>query len=112
MDDRQLAEAENRLDKRLPTSVQSLYVAVDGVFDAIGQWWVVWPLDRLVTDNLSAWRDGALDESLLAFGDDGTGDQFCVRVDDGTRVVRWSCIDRAVVEHMTFDEFESEWLSA
>jgi hypothetical protein len=109
-DEGQLAAAENRLGKRLPASVRSLYVAVDGVFDADGQWWVVWPLDRLVTDNLSARRDGTLDDQLLAFGDDGTGDPFCVRLDDGARVARWSCIDRAVVEDMTFEEFESEWL--
>jgi cell wall assembly regulator SMI1 len=111
-DEDQLADAENRLGKRLPASVRSLYVAVDRAFDGDGQWWVVWRLDRLVIDNLSAWRDGRLDDSLLAFGDDGTGDPFCVQLDDDAHVVRWSFIDRAVVEDMTFDEFKSEWLPA
>ena len=111
-DEGRLAEAESRLGNRLPASVRSLYVERDGVFSAPGQWWVVWPLDRLVTDNLIARSEGTLDDSLLAFGDDGTGDRFCVRFDDDTRVVRWSSIDRAVVEDMTFDEFESEWLPA
>lgn len=61
---------------------------------------------------LRGWSDSALDDSLVAFGDDGTGGPFCVRPGDGGRVCRWSFIDGAIVEDMSFGEFEAEWLSA
>ena len=110
-DESQLADAEARLGVALPSSLRSLYLTDDGRFRADGEWWVVWPLSRLVDDNLCAWHDGSLDESLVAFGDDGAGDPFCMRVRDDGRVARWSIIDSAVVAEMSFDMFESDWLS-
>ena len=53
-------------------------------------------LDRPVEDNLRAWQDGALDVTLMAFGDDGAGDPFCVRLGGRSgEIVRWNYIDRA-----------------
>lgn len=66
---------------RSPLSLRSLYLAADGTFRANGEWWVVWPLSRLVDENLTAWHDGTLEGSLLAFGDDGAGDL--------TEIQRW-----------------------
>jgi hypothetical protein len=75
-------------------------------------WWVVWPLERVIADNEDAWREKRLPASLLAFGDDGTGNPFCAALDDAQdEVLRWSWIDgdvEAVVGSMA--EFMREWV--
>jgi hypothetical protein len=110
--ERQLDEARNRLGVELPTVLREMYRANDGRFRSDGEWWVVWPLDRLVDDNLRAWRDGSLERSLIAFGDDGTGDPFCLRVNgQSDLVVHWSFIDAAVAGEMTLVDFHLEWLA-
>ena len=105
----QLAVAEAQLSVRLPQSLRILFLRGDGRFRLDGQWWVVWPLDRVVSDSRAAWGDGNLDRRLLAFGDDGTGNPFCVRL-DGDEVVRWSWIDGGVERvEGSMDEFVAEW---
>ncbi len=94
----------------LPSALRAIYGDGDGRFNAGGQWWVVWPLERLVADTLRAWGDGALDRTLVAFGDDGTGDPFCVYGAVDSPVIRWSVISSEVVGESSFDEFEVEWL--
>ncbi|HEV2068946.1 MAG TPA: SMI1/KNR4 family protein [Acidimicrobiales bacterium] len=108
-DDDFLNAAEERLSVVLPLEVRRLYRLGDGRYRRDGEWWVVWPLDRLVADNSKAWSRGTLPRSLLAIGDDGTGNPFCVRLDNET-VVRWSWIDQTV-ESMegTLDQFLGEW---
>jgi hypothetical protein len=65
----------------------------DRRFNERGQWWVVWQLDRLVSENRDAWTRG-LPETLVAFGDDGTGDPFCVEIAlPSSEVLRWNWID-------------------
>jgi hypothetical protein len=62
-----LREAERRLGHPLPSALDLLYLTADGMFDVAGQWWVVWPIKRVVDDSLVAWRSG-LDHTLLALG--------------------------------------------
>ncbi|MFN8019886.1 MAG: SMI1/KNR4 family protein [Acidimicrobiales bacterium] len=111
-DDRQLADAEARLNVTLPGALKAMYLAADGRFNVDGQWWVVWPLERLVADTLQRWSEGMLDLSLVAFGDDGTGDPFCVDSGGESPVVRWSVIDAEIEEELSFDRFAIEWLKS
>jgi hypothetical protein len=105
--------AETRLGVTFPPAIKALYADSDGRWRQDGQWWVVWPLDRVIADNDVAWREDRLPRDLLAFGDDGTGNPFCVRLsDDGDRVLRWSWIDADVeTDEGDMDRFLSEWLA-
>lgn len=107
-----ISEAEAVLGVSLPEPVRTLYLTSDGWYSHQGQWDVVWPLSRVVDDNLAAWARG-LPRNLLAFGDDGTGDPFCVDLDDPTdAVVRWNWIDHDIeVREGSMTEFRNTWLS-
>jgi cell wall assembly regulator SMI1 len=90
-----IADVEQQLGVTLPDRLRRMYERHDGHFDERGQWWVLWPLGRLAEENLDAWQRG-LPATLLAFGDDGTGNPFCLTLGDGApEVVRWSWIDEA-----------------
>ncbi|MEU7576711.1 SMI1/KNR4 family protein [Streptomyces sp. NPDC041068] len=75
------ADAEQRLGCGLPSALVGLLAETDGV---VGHYGVdtVWPLERLVEDNLRFWSDPTLAGlympfgPLLFFGDNGGGDQF------------------------------------
>ncbi|MFD8263861.1 SMI1/KNR4 family protein [Streptomyces griseoluteus] len=81
VDSAALAEAEQRLGCSLPTELTSLLRETDGI---VGPYAVdtVWPLSRIVTDNLRFRSDSSFTnlympfEALLFFGDNGGGDQF------------------------------------
>jgi Cysteine-rich CPCC/SMI1 / KNR4 family (SUKH-1) len=107
-----LASIERELSVPLPTALRSLYETSDGRFGEEGEWWVVWPLDRLVAENKNAWRQG-LPTTLIAFGDDGTGNPFCVEVGGtSSEVLRWNWIDLAIERSEgSMDEFIAEWCS-
>lgn len=74
---------------------------------------MVWPLARVVEDNQHAWGAGTLPRDLLAFGDDGTGNPFCLSLSSpADEVLRWNWIDREVeVQEGTLQEFIREWLA-
>lgn len=110
-DERQLADAERRLRARLPDALRAIYRAADGRFDHAGQWWVVWPLERVIDNTLRAWGDGSLDRTLIAFGDDGTGDPFCVHNAAESPVIRWSIVGSEVQEVLSFNKFVADWLN-
>jgi hypothetical protein len=74
-----ISEAERVIGLRFPGELRSLYLASDGVFDTGGQWWVIWPLAMLAAENTSRRQAGVLPAGLIAFGDDGTGNPFCMR---------------------------------
>ena len=96
------------MGRALPPVLRRLYAAADGLFDDSGEWWIVWPVDRVASDNMRAWSAGELASDLLAFGDDGTGNPFCIQHED--RVVHWSWIDGAVALVIgDFDTFLVEW---
>jgi SMI1/KNR4 family protein SUKH-1 len=85
-------EVEAALGTLLPNPLVSLYRANDGVFDLHGQWWLIWPVARMV--EAKAWLtefDGYLDR-WIPFGDDGTGDPFCFHREDEA-ITRLSMID-------------------
>jgi hypothetical protein len=106
--------AEGRLEISLPAPVRRLLLDSDGRFDVEDQWWVAWPLDRIVQDNLAAWSQRGLPRSLVAIVDDGTVDPFCLDLtaaDD--RVVRWSWNESAVAEdERSWEQYSRAWLSA
>jgi hypothetical protein len=53
-----------------------------------------------------------LPRTLLAFGDDGTGNPFCTPADGHDEVLRWSLIDGDVeYSEGTMDAFRTRWLS-
>jgi cell wall assembly regulator SMI1 len=105
-----LASIEAEVGVPLPAALRSLYETSDGQFSEEGQWWVVWPLDRLIMENKDAWRKG-LPTALVAFGDDGTGNPFCVEVGDASsEVLRWNWIDLAVERSEgSVAEFTAQW---
>ncbi|WIN00123.1 SMI1/KNR4 family protein [Actinoplanes oblitus] len=85
-----LARVETSLKAALPAELRALYLVSNGVFNEAGQWFVVWPLAEVIERNQSSW-DGWEKQSvdrrqLLGFGDDGTGDPFCVPRDGSTGV--------------------------
>jgi SMI1 / KNR4 family (SUKH-1) len=91
-----LASIEGELGVPLPAALRPLYETSDGRFSEEGQWWVVWPVDRLTMEHKKASRKG-LPTTLVAFGDDGTDNPFCVDVGDASsEVLRWNWIDLAV----------------
>ena len=104
--------AEGRLSVSFPARLRRLYEESDGRFSEAGQWWVVWPLDRLVNDNQRSWSDGTLTRRLLAFGDDGTGNPFCVALNsDADEVLRWNWLDQEVqVNDGGMSQFLHAWL--
>jgi hypothetical protein len=105
-----LRVAEQAVGTRLPNAIRSLYAAADGRFRSDGEWWVVWPLEKLVKENKAAWLEGTLPADLVAFGDDGTGNPFCAPLDGTDKVVRWSWIDGDVVgSDGTVDDFLAQW---
>ena len=86
-----------------------LFLAGDGRYRADGQWWVVWTLNRVIADNRRAWHDQTLRDTLVAFGDDGTGNPFCVATTGGP-VVRWSWIDNDIEQtEGSMHDFLSTW---
>jgi hypothetical protein len=107
-----VSAAERRLGITFPPRLRDVYAEGDGRFRADGQWWVVWPLERLIGDNEAAWRDRRLPSSFLAFGDDGTGNPFCVGLKGAhDEVLRWSWIDNDVVASAgSMAEFLDEWV--
>jgi hypothetical protein len=107
-----IAEVEAVLAVSLPKPVRALYRESDGLYAYEGQWFVVWQLGRLLEGNQDAW-DRGLPRNLLAFGDDGTGNPFCVDLDDPTdAVVRWNWIDLEVEsQEGPMASFRDWWLS-
>ncbi len=96
-----LDEADDSLHLRLPEELRSLYVVSDGVFDASGEWFVIWPLQMLVEENRKRRQAGLLPEDHLAFGDDGAGDPFLVQPGEPT-VKCWHPIEDRMV-HLARD---------
>jgi cell wall assembly regulator SMI1 len=106
----EVRRVEELLESVLPIDLRRFYLVSDGVFDKLGQWWVLWPLDELVRRNQQAWALGQ-DLQLVGFGDDGTGDPFCVPRDGGAGVFIWHPVGRAAYRLAdTVEEFWSGWL--
>ncbi|MDR6906092.1 hypothetical protein J2X63_001778 [Agromyces sp. 3263] len=83
----ELNAAEAKVDTALPLALRDLYLQTDGVWDRAGQWYVIWPLEHLLARNGGT----AAERTGVAFGDDGTGNAFCIHTDGS--VSYWSEID-------------------
>ena len=108
----EVGRVERRLSVSFPARLRRLYDDAGGRYSEAGQWWVVWPLERLVEGNERAWSDGTLARHLLAFGDDGTGNPFCVALNsEADEVLRWNWLDQDVeVNEGSMDDFLRTWL--
>ncbi len=77
-----IREAEQSLGRRLPQDLIGLLTETDGVI--VGPWEtpLIWPLARILSDNLAMRADAAFAEiympfdALLFFADAGNGDLF------------------------------------
>jgi hypothetical protein len=65
-------DAEESLGFTLPSGIRRLLRSSNGLFNSDGQWYFVWPLERIVDGNLAlrADGDGAFPAGFVAFGDD------------------------------------------
>ena len=109
-----VAAAEAALEAVFPADLRELYLVSDGVFDAPGQWFVIWPLAEVVTRNRDAWsrEGGPARRALVGFGDDGAGAPFCVPRDGGGGVFAWSAIGgEAALLADTVAGFWSGWIA-
>jgi len=89
-----ISAAESTLQVSLTVDLRDLYLASDGLFEEPSQWFVIWPLADVVSRNQEAWAiEGGRRVQLVGFGDDGTGNPFCVQRDAGPEVFAWSPID-------------------
>lgn len=90
-----LEACESAVGTTLPSSLRNLYLATDGIFDESGQWFLVWQLADVAKRNLLAWDvEGSERSDWVGFGDDGTGNPFCVRRSGGEDVYYWNPIDQ------------------
>ncbi|KPC60456.1 SMI1/KNR4 family protein [Streptomyces chattanoogensis] len=90
-----LSAAERRLGCPLPAELAGLLRETDGVAGPYGVD-TVWPLERIVEQNLHFWKDRSFAglympfDALLFFGDNGGGDQFAfVRTPPRADVFVW-----------------------
>lgn len=109
----------------MPAELVSLLQETDGIAGGYGVD-TVWPLERIVEDNLRFWSDGSFAnlympfDALLFFGDNGGGDQFAfVRApgrpdifvwqhEDDSR--RWVALDlRDYLDRSLADEGGDDW---
>ncbi|MEV6288340.1 SMI1/KNR4 family protein [Kribbella sp. NPDC051770] len=109
----ELSAAERDLGTALPPALRELYAVTSGIYDPAGQWFVLWRLADLAPRNLDAWSiETEARRDLLAFGDDGTGDPFCLALTGDPAVHTWSPIDQqAWPLAATLHEFWAGWMT-
>ena len=111
----EIGAVEAALAAVFPAQLREVYRASNGVFDRLGQWFVIWPLPEVVARNGEAWSltDSLVRRTLVGFGDNGTGSPFCVRRDGGSGVFIWSAIDgQATPLAGTVAEFWVGWVAS
>lgn len=88
----EIAAVELRLGIGLPAELRGLFGATNGIYDKPGEWFVMWRLEDVAQWNLEAWNgwESEARRRFLGFGDDGTGDPFCVALDGDSTVFTWS----------------------
>jgi len=101
LDEATIAPAERVLRRQLPPDLLALLRESNGVSrfkEAWGGVWdsgVIWPLERIVEDNLAIRTDPALTaycepfEPLLFFADAGNGDRFGFDETAGDSIIAW-----------------------
>jgi hypothetical protein len=109
-----LLYAEESLGFALPHDLRGLLRRSNGLYDGAGQWYFVWPLERIVADNLAlrAGAESRFQAGLVAFGDNGTGAPFCIAVSQDQAICWWSPIDTQVqMLADSLDDFIAGWLA-
>jgi hypothetical protein len=107
-------ERRTRLGIVLPRELREFLAATNGLYDSYARHAYGWPVQRIVSENVAAWNDDemALHRDLLAFGDDGTGDWFCVPVTSSphSEVLHWGWIghERRTIAQ-SLQEFWAGW---
>ena len=91
--------AQEALRLTLPADLEALLLETDGAEGEFGLS-LVWPIERIVHDNLMFWHDGSFRDlympfdSMLFFSDAGNGDQFAFPLRSGrvlkTEVYAWN----------------------
>lgn len=110
--DEDLVEAEAALGRRLPPALRGLYRATNGLRDDEAQLQVIWTLEQLLDSAAGEWGAGLRAAGLVAFGDDGAGEWFCVRRDTDSAVFAWYFIDEEAHEVATsLADFWTRWVS-
>ena len=79
----QLDALERRLRGPIPGDLRALLLESDGFYDVEGRWEVAWSCDRIAEETERLRAEGLVGEDVLCFGDDGTGDPFCISHQDG-----------------------------
>jgi hypothetical protein len=91
----EIAAVELRLGIKFPAELRELYEATDGIYDKPGEWFVMWRLGDVARWNLEAWNSRSeARRRFLGFGDNGTGDPFCVALDGEPAIFTWSPIEQ------------------
>jgi cell wall assembly regulator SMI1 len=106
--DEELQDAEANLGCHLPEKLARLYRLTNGVWDNPGQWYVIWPMVDVIQRNREAGQIETLArQQWIAFGDDGTGNPFCVHRRGGGAVYYWNLIDQQAT--LLADDLPSFW---
>src|SRR3954468_3247219 len=75
----EIEDAQVRIGLPFPAPLASLYGFCNGVYQPGGHIWIVFQVSELVTENvLLRQTDDAFPRSLIAFGDLGLGEPFCI----------------------------------
>jgi hypothetical protein len=89
----EIEAAEVRVGLPFPPALVSMYRFCNGLYQPGGHLWVVWQLSELVTQNVQLRQlDPEFPHSLIAFGDYGLGEPFCIDPESGS-VVCWYPIE-------------------
>ena len=107
-----LADAEAVLGAVFPTALRQAYLASDGAFLRNGQYYPLWPLAEVLRRNSDdwSWDDTPERHELVGFGDNGTGEPFCVARTGSDTVYHWSPIGgEATPLAKTLAEFWAGW---
>jgi hypothetical protein len=110
----EVAAVEATLEAAFPAELSDVYRVSDGVFDVTGQWFVIWPLAEVIARNQDAWSEEGSSprRALVGFGDDGTGEPFCVPRDGATGIFAWSPVaGEAILLADNVAEFWSGWVA-
>ncbi|GIF02452.1 SMI1/KNR4 family protein [Paractinoplanes rishiriensis] len=101
---------EAALGTVLPAELRALYLVSDGVYHRSGHWFVIWPLADVLQRNSDGWVgwESSGRRHLIGFGDDGTGDPFCVPRDGGAGVLIWHPIGQEAIR--LADTLQGFWI--
>jgi hypothetical protein len=108
----ELAGVEAALGAVFPEALRQAYLASDGALLREGQYYPLWPLAEVLRRNQDdwSWDDAQRRHELVGFGDNGTGEPFCVDRVGSDTVYHWDLIcSEATPLAETFAGFWAGW---